>query len=99
MNLGQAVAVCLYELVRSARAAAARPTRKQPANADDLERLTGLLFGLLDDSGYVKPRHGDSTEEKLRRLVRRMNLSAKDAEVWLGIARRIRWKLGSGRSK
>jgi hypothetical protein len=30
----------------------------------------------------------------MRRLIRRMNLNAHDAEVWLGILRQIRWKLG-----
>jgi tRNA C32,U32 (ribose-2'-O)-methylase TrmJ len=32
-------------------------------------------------------------EEKLRRLIRRMKLSANDAEVLLGMLRQIHWKL------
>ena len=36
-----------------------------------------------------------STRMKIRRLVRRMDLSAHDAEVWLGMLRQIRWKLVS----
>ena len=35
----------------------------------------------------------DSTDAKVRRLIRRMQLEAHDAEVWLGIMRQIRWKL------
>lgn len=93
MNLGQAVAVCLYELVRSPAAAAARPLASQPARAADLERLTQLLLELLHKSGYVKPRHEATTEEKIRRLVRRMGLHEQDAQVWLGLARQLRWKL------
>ncbi len=92
MNLGQAVAVCLYELMRS-EAAAAPPLSARPASAGDLERLTTLLFEVLSLSGYVKPRIGASTEEKIRRLVRRLNLSARDAEIWLGIFKQILWKL------
>jgi len=93
MNLGQSVAVCLYELIRSSRAGGSQPLPARPAVGDDLERLTTLLYELLEDSGYVKPLHGESTEEKVRRLVWRMGLSAKDAEVWLGMLRQIAWKL------
>jgi len=32
---------------------------------------------------------------KLRRLIRRMDLTGHDAEVWLGMLRQILWKLGS----
>lgn len=93
MNLGQAVAVCLYELVRNPRAARAEPKRPKAATAGDLDRIETLLFELLQLAGYVNPRTAGSTRTKLRRLVRRMNLSARDAEIWLGILRQLRWKL------
>jgi hypothetical protein len=32
---------------------------------------------------------------KIRRLIRRMDLNAHDAEVWLGMLRQILWKLVS----
>ena len=92
MNLGQAVAVCLYELVRNP-AAETRPAGKPPARGEDLERMTSLLLELLDRCGYVRARVGASTRMKLRRLVRRMDCSAHDAQVWLGMLRQIRWKL------
>jgi tRNA/rRNA methyltransferase len=98
MNLGQAVAVCLYELVRNPLAEA-RAAGKPPAKGEDLERMTSLLLELLDRSGYVHARVGASTQMKLRRLVRRMDLSAHDAEVWLGMLRQIRWKLLSSESE
>jgi TrmH family RNA methyltransferase len=94
MNLGQAVAVCLYELVRDSRAPQAKPQRRKPATAGSLEELTELLLGVLADSGYVHDRVEASTRMKVRRLVRRLDLSAHDAEIWLGIFRQIRWKLG-----
>lgn len=92
MNLGQSVAVCLYELVRNP-AAQGRIAAKPSAKGEDLERMTLLLEELLDRSGYVHARVGASTRMKLRRLVRRMDLSAHDAEVWQGMLRQIRWKL------
>ena len=92
MNLGQSVAVCLYELTR--RAAASKPEPRKLAKAEDLDRLTALLTEVLDRSGYV---HAESTESKIRRLVRRLNLPAHDAQVWLGMIRQIEWKLTRGR--
>jgi len=44
MNLGQAVAVCLYELVRDGDAIAAAPPEKpEPATAGDVEFWLGIL--------------------------------------------------------
>lgn len=93
MNLGQAVAVCLYEIVRSPAAAKASPETRREARAGDLERITAMLEEILEQSGYVHERVEGSTGLKLRRLIRRMKLNAHDAEVWLGILRQIRWKL------
>ena len=98
MNLGQAVAVCLYELVRAAKAAAAQPTKKAPAaTGDEMERITAVLFDALRASGYVKPGAAAITHEKLRRLVHRLRLQSGDTEVWLGMLRQIAWKLQSGK--
>jgi tRNA/rRNA methyltransferase len=100
MNLGQAVAVCLYELARDGESIAARE-KAALARAGDLERLTTLLLGALRASGYLQPK-GDSerkwpsaapADEKIRRLIRRMNLSAPDAELLLGMVRQILWKI------
>ena len=92
MNLGQAVAVCLYELARPGNTAAAALVRT-PAAAETVERITLVLLEALKASGYVKPRTAPSSEQKVRRLLRRMNLQAADAELWLGMLRQIAWKL------
>jgi TrmH family RNA methyltransferase len=95
MNLGQAVAVCLYELVRNGRAMQ-QPQSPKPATAAEVERATMLLLDALHASGYVKPRRAVSTEENVRRLVRRLHLSTRDVEFWLGILRQIIWKMEAG---
>jgi tRNA/rRNA methyltransferase len=94
MNLGQAVALCLYELARDSKAAAARPEKITPASAAENEQITGLLLEALRLSGYVNPVTAGSTEEKVRRLVRRLNIAGRDAPVLLGMLRQILWKLG-----
>ncbi len=93
MNLGQSVALCLYEIVRSPAVAKTKPEARRAASAADQERLTALLEEVLEHSGYVHDRVAGSTQLKIRRLVRRMELDAHDAEVWLGMLRQIRWKL------
>ena len=93
MNLGQAVAVCLYELVRDAKAA--RQTEKiERATAEELERVTTKLLEAMRGSGYLNPVVSASAENKVRRMLRRMDIGARDVPMWLGIFRQILWKLG-----
>ena len=96
VNLGQAVAICLYELARDS--SASRPPEKQkPATAGEVERIAAVLLDALRTSGYLKPRSAAPTEEKVRRLIRRLNLSVSDADVGLGMLRQIVWKLRSAK--
>ena len=97
MNLGQAVAVCLYELVRGRKMAPAKSApggKAKSATSVEVERLTQALLKVLRESEYVNPRKV-AAEEKLRRLVRRMELNANDAETLLGMMRQVAWKLGA----
>jgi TrmH family RNA methyltransferase len=91
MNLGQAVAVCLYELIRT------RPKgghlEKPAAVAGEIELLTATLFEVLRATRYWNPGAGAATEEKVRRLVRRLKLGPEDATVLVGMLRQILWKL------
>jgi TrmH family RNA methyltransferase len=94
MNLGQAVAVCLHELVRELNARV-KAEEQTAATAAVLDRLTAMVLDALCVSGYVKPTAAGRTEQKVRRLVRRLNLSAEDAHVGLGMLRQILWKMRS----
>jgi TrmH family RNA methyltransferase len=99
MNLGQAVAVCLYEMAREAIKNKSRE-KIESANAGQMDRLTAMLFEALSESGYVKPKTEASTEQKLRRMIRRLKVSKKDAEVVQGMLRQINWKIGgAGRNR
>ena len=118
MNLGQAVAVCLYELARQmtkrhgskpappVKAGAksrlpsktAKPEGSDPAKAEDLERITLLLLEALRLSGYIRTPISETdpsalADEKIRRMVRRLNLSTDYAEAWLGMLRQMIWKM------
>jgi tRNA/rRNA methyltransferase len=100
LNLGQAVAICLYELVREPAAEspdvpAESTIPAEPANAtaEDLERLSTLLTETLERSGYTRRHPANSGPVQLRRLVRRMSLDTGDAIVWMGIFRQLLFKL------
>ena len=112
MNLGQAVAVCLYEIAcgqksgaggapknARARKGVAAPAggkdTDRSATGEEVERITELLNEAMRESGYPGP--ATSNEMKVRRLVRRMGLSALDAEVWQGIVRQMLWKMRAGK--
>jgi TrmH family RNA methyltransferase len=96
MNLGQAVAVCLYELVRQAGVAVSTGGRVL-ATAGEVERLTGLLTEVLGETGYTKRHPANCDEGQIRRLVLRMGITTSDVPVWMGILRQILWKVrGSG---
>ena len=112
MNLGQAVAVCLYELARDVGTEAANDAQNSQRNAKanstveveegerasaaEEERISQVLLEALRISGYVNPTTVVTTEDKVRRLVRRMNVSSTDAEVWTGMLRQILWKIKKG---
>src|SRR5579864_9382214 len=78
MNLGQAVAVCLYELVRDAKSARGTTEKVELAGAEDLERITSVLMESLRASGYLERRVISDVEERMRRMIRRMKLPARD---------------------
>ncbi len=64
-----------------------------PVKAAELQRLSEVLLHALLLSGYATPEQARTTEEKLRRMIRRLQLNAADAEVLLGMLRKILWQL------
>ena len=112
MNLGQAAAVCLYEIANMPPAespAAAEPADTGSAEAasaegahaacgGDLERLTAMLQEVLDSTGYTRRHPANSREANVRRLVRRMHLTGLDAAVWTGVFRQVLHGMQSGPS-
>lgn len=106
MNLGQAVAVCLYELTHGepiCSSSSGSPVylpsvlEGELATAGDEERIVSVLMDALNASGYVKRHTEDSVRENARRFVRRLALQRSDAELWLGMLRQICWKLMGGK--
>lgn len=92
MNLGQAVAVSLYEYNRHS----AHKPRRERVNAiegAEAEQLTKMLLDVLEKSGYTNRITSVSTEQKIRRWVRRVRLGRRDVPLLLGMLRQILWKI------
>jgi TrmH family RNA methyltransferase len=98
MNLGQAAAVCLYELIRDPKQGRSAPQSKL-ATAEELERLTALLLDALQTSGFLDRRRVSDADERIRRLVRRLRLPQRDAVIWLGMLRQMLWKMNQGKTE
>ena len=107
MNLGQAVAICLYELVRGGGDGGGDGTL-EPVSPDattlidnavsgNRERLTGLLQEVFERTGYTRRHPANARETNIRRLVHRMALTESDAAVWTGILRQILHTIGRAR--
>jgi tRNA/rRNA methyltransferase len=92
MNLGQAVAVCLYELIRDPTAKA-EPGKGTPASAAEVERITDTLLVALRASEYPKLNTSKSFHAAVRRVLRRLHLQQGDAEFLLGMLRQMVWKM------
>ena len=92
MNLGHAVAVCLYELVRGGSVAPRGPA-SEAATAEVVERLRGLLAEVLDEAEYTEHHPANATEADLRRLLLRLRILRTDAPVWMGMLRQVLWKV------
>jgi TrmH family RNA methyltransferase len=95
MNLAQSVAICLYELARGSGAdlQAAKIEGNASATAANVERVVEVLLEAVRESGSLRTRSAGMTAQKIRRMLRRHNLSAADAEFWLGMLRAITWKM------
>jgi TrmH family RNA methyltransferase len=95
MNLGQAVAVCLYEYARTGGLAGPR-NAEGPVEGAEVEQMVQMLLEVLEESGYTNRITAVSTEHKIRRWVRRMRLGRRDVPLMLGILRQVLWRFRDG---
>jgi TrmH family RNA methyltransferase len=92
MNLGQAAAVCFYELARGNRSIK-EEAKGSAARMETVGRISDAMLDCLLRSGYVAARSDLLAGEKLRRMLRRFSLEEADAVVFLGMLRKIQKKL------
>lgn len=104
MNLGQAVAVCLYELASRAPASdrpAPDPAEQQPApgpqdqpaSSATIDLLANVIDQSMEAAAYSPPEMRQANQHDARLLLRRLALTERDARRTLGLFRRILWRL------
>lgn len=107
MNLGQAVAVCLYELAaraietKTAPAPGERATgqseraapQEDPATSATLDLLAGVIDQTMTAANYSPPEMRAANGHDLRLLLRRLALTERDARRILRLFRRVLWRL------
>jgi TrmH family RNA methyltransferase len=94
MNLGQSVAVCLYELTRFGFESSVElpPLHEDPATHEDRERLTQLLLDVLHATGYTRRFPANASEPLVRQLTQQLGGSHREAMTWMGILRQVLWR-------
>lgn len=91
MNLGQAVAVCLYELTRGGF----EDSRELPTTlgalvtSDSRERLTRLLLEAMESTGYTRRFPANAREPVVRQLAQQLGNRAEQAATWMGFLRQV----------
>ena len=95
MNLGQAVAVCLYELTRRSDDSTSThsPSVTSAATSGRLDLLAGVIEESMRAAGYSPRAMQPANRHDLRLLLRRLSLSSQDTRRILGLFRRILWRL------
>jgi tRNA/rRNA methyltransferase len=95
MNLGQAVAVCLYELAARGDAGG-EPDKRDvglAAPSGRLELLAGVVEETMRAAGYSPRTMQAANRHDLRLLLRRLGLPERDLRRILGLFRQILWRL------
>jgi tRNA (cytidine32/uridine32-2'-O)-methyltransferase len=91
MNLGQSVAVCLYELTREGFEHSRELTEVQTtrATSEDQERLTQRLLELMQSTGYARRFPANAREPIVRALTQHLATTRDEAATWLGLFRHL----------
>ncbi|MGB6190995.1 MAG: RNA methyltransferase, partial [Terracidiphilus sp.] len=107
MNLGQAVAVCLYELAtrvnlsgvdwseasRSDGRGIRAPEESSAARGAEIDMLADVIAGTMEAARYSPAAMRGANRHDVLLLLRRLNLTSSDLKRALGLFRRILWRL------
>ena len=89
MNLGQAVAVCLYELTRD-KSADVPPQVADKPTAGATEAAVQLAMEVCQQAGFILPGNDDDLTQRVRAVLLRYDLSQHDLILLCGMLRKTR---------
>jgi tRNA/rRNA methyltransferase len=94
MNLGQAVAICCYELTREGWPQPLNPPpAKSMVNSEMIEALLAHWLDILSTVGFLQPGNETAMKQRLRSTLLKYELSADDLGIFSGMLKRIRRKM------
>jgi tRNA/rRNA methyltransferase len=97
MNLAQSVAVCLYDVARTQRAAEAAGRARTLATVDQLENLYAHMRDTFTDIGYLDPQNPEHILRAFKRFLGRAALDPREARILRGLLSQIDWIEGERR--
>ncbi len=96
MNLAQAIAIFAWELSREN--ARSREAPRDLATDEGVERFHETARALLAEVGFLGASNPDRVYDELRAVVARAMLDERELAILMGIARQVRWAVGSRNS-
>jgi tRNA/rRNA methyltransferase len=99
LNLGQAVAITLYELRRAWLARSERPSREPAAPFAEQERMFQHLQTALEEVHFLYGEKAGPLMHALRHLIGRAGPTQMEVEVLFGLARQMRWYVNQSTTK
>ena len=92
MNLGQAVALCCYELTREIVNARTAPASNEFAPTGEVEAGLQLLLDVLREAEFLTSNNELTMTNKLRQRLLACQLTARDIRLLRGVLRQIQWR-------
>lgn len=97
LNVSQAVMIVAYELFCRAESWGPAAGMGKLASSGEQQEMYDHLRTLLVDIGFLNPHNPDIALGKIKRLLTRAGLSAKDVSLIRGVARQLQWYVESTR--
>jgi tRNA/rRNA methyltransferase len=92
LNLGQAAAICLYELRKAWLQLTSRPPENEkPALFAEQERMFNQLRSALEQIHFLYDERADAVMHALRHLIGRAQPTTMEVGLLFGLARQIHW--------
>lgn len=95
MNLGQAVAICCYELTRE-QASEDLPSAAREidaASAGEIEELLRLAVEAMLVAEYLNSQNAPAKTEEFRQILLRLQLTRREVNLFRGVMRQLERKL------
>ena len=93
LNLGQAVAVCLYALSTHTSPPETWESTPAPATSAQLNHLADLIEETMQAAGYSPANMHSANQHDTHLLLRRLRFADRDIRRVLGFFRRVLWRL------